>query len=78
MDCNFDFNRISLMAFMVRGLVEVAKRGATIAEFIHITDIDSLIKLYSQYGYTFGKESEVIDNPHGSRYNQSRTAPQIA
>lgn len=77
MDCNFDFNRISLMAFMVRGLVEVAKRGATIAEFIHITDLNGLIKLYNQYGYTFGKESETIDNPHGSRYNQSRTAPQL-
>lgn len=78
MDCNFDFNRISLMAFMVRGLVEVAKRGAKLNEFIHIEDLNGLIKLYAEYGFTFDSETETIDNPHGSRYNQSRTAPQLA
>jgi hypothetical protein len=78
MNCNYDFKRISLMAFMARGLVEVAKRGAKLAEFIHITDLDGLIKLYKSYGYTYETETETIENPHGSRYNQSRIAPQLA
>lgn len=72
MDCNFDFNRITFMGWMVRGLVEVAKRGATIAEFFNITDIEGFIKLYAKYGFTTFKETEIVDDPIGSRYNQSR------
>jgi hypothetical protein len=72
MNCNFDFNRITFFAWMVRGLVEVAKRGATITEFFNITDIEGFIKLYAKYGFTTFKETEVVDDPMGSRYNQSR------
>ena len=75
MDCNFNFQRISFMAFMVRGLVEVAKRGAKLNEFMHITDINGLIKVYAKYGFKYESETESIDNPQGSRYNQSRQAP---
>lgn len=78
MDCNFNFDRISLMAFMARGLVEVAKRGAKLNDFINITDLNGLIKVYAKYGFTYESETDEIDNPHGSRYNQSRTAPVIA
>jgi hypothetical protein len=60
---------------MVRVLVEVAKRGAKLNEFMHITDINGLIKVYAKYGFKYESETESIDNPQGSRYNQSRQAP---
>jgi hypothetical protein len=72
MNCNFDFNRITFMGWMVRGLVEVAKRGATITEFFNIVDIEGFIKLYAKYGFTTFNETDVVDDPIGSRYNQSR------
>lgn len=78
MNCNFDFERITLMAWMVRGLVEVAKRGATITEFFNITDIEGFIKLYAKYGFTTFNETEAIEDPMGSRYNQSRNRIAVA
>lgn len=78
MDCNFDYDRITFMAWMVRGLVEVAKRGATITEFFNITDVEGFIKLYAKYGFTTFQETDVIDDPMGSRYNQSRNRIEAA
>jgi hypothetical protein len=74
MNCNFDYNRITLMAWMARGLVESAKRGAKVHEFFNIKDIDGMVKLYEKYSYTLENEwgSQALDNPVGSRYNQSR------
>ena len=63
---------------MVRGLVEVAKRGAKITEFFNITDIEGFIKLYAKYGFTTFEETKEIDDPMGSRYNQSRNRIAIA
>ena len=71
MDCNFDFDRITLFAWMARGLVEIAKRGAKINEFIGIKDIEGVIKLYAKYNFTTVKETTDIINPVGSRYNQA-------
>lgn len=71
MNCNFDFGRITLFAWMARGLVEIAKRGAKINEFVGIKDIEDVIKLYAKYGFTTVKETEDIINPVGSRYNQA-------
>jgi hypothetical protein len=78
MNCNFDYDRITFFAWMVRGLVEVAKRGARITEFFNITDIEGFIKLYAKYGFTTFEETKDIDDPMGSRYNQSRNRIAIA
>lgn len=78
MNCNFDFNRITFFAWMVRGLVEIAKRGATITEFFNITDVEGFVKLYAKYGFTTFSETEVVDDPMGSRYNQSRNRIPVA
>ena len=78
MNCNFDFNRITFYAWMVRGLVEVAKRGATITEFFNITDIEGFIKLYAKYGFTTFKEIDEVEDPVGSRYNQTRNRIVVA
>ena len=78
MNCNFDYNRITFFAWMARGLVEVAKRGATITEFFNIVDVEGFIKLYAKYGFTTFKETDVVDDPMGSRYNQSRNRIAVA
>jgi hypothetical protein len=78
MNCNFDYDRITFFAWMVRGLVEVAKRGAAITEFFNIVDVEGFIKLYAKYGFTTFKETEIVDDPVGSRYNQSRNRIAIA
>lgn len=74
MNCNFDYKRITFMAWMARGLVQAAKNGAKIHEFFKITNIEGLVKLYKKYGYTLENEwvGNTIENPVGSRYNQSR------
>lgn len=72
MNCNFDFNRITLFAWMARGLVEIAKRGAKVSDFVGITDIDGFVRLYSKYGFTAIKETNEIENPMGSRYNKAQ------
>jgi hypothetical protein len=78
MNCNFDYNRITFMGWMVRGLVEVAKRGAKINEFFKIKDVEGFIKLYAKYGYTLKSETTEVDDPMGSRYNQSRNKVEVA
>lgn len=78
MNCNFDYNRITFMAWMARGLVEVAKRGAKVHEFFAVKDIKALIELYAKYEYTLTSETTQVDDPMGSRYNQSRNRIEVA
>jgi hypothetical protein len=49
MDCNLDADRISAWAWIVRGLVTVAKRGATIANYKHVADLNGLVKLFAKF-----------------------------
>jgi hypothetical protein len=49
MDCNLDADRMSAWAWIVRGLVTVAKRGATIANYKQVTDLNSLIELFAKF-----------------------------
>jgi hypothetical protein len=74
MNCNFNFDRITLFAWMARGLVEIARRGAKVNEFVGITDIEGFVKLYAKYGFTMVKETNEIENPMGSRYNKATKA----
>lgn len=79
MNCNFDYKRITFMAWMARGLVETAKNGAKIHEFFSIKNIEGIIQLYAKYGYKLDKEwvGERIEDPIGSRYNQSRNRVEV-
>jgi len=49
MDCNLDADRMSAWAWIVRGLVTVAKRGATIANYKQVTDLNGLIELFAKF-----------------------------
>ena len=49
MDCNLNADRINAWAWIVRGLVTVAKRGATIANYKQVTDLNDLVKLFAEF-----------------------------
>ena len=70
MDCNLDADRITFWAWLVRGLVEVVKRGATLREFMKVKDLDDMIKVYEVWNYTIQNENpgEIIP---GSRVDQN-------
>jgi hypothetical protein len=51
-DCNLDGKLISAWAWLVRGLVEVAKRGATFGEFKNAVTLADVLKVYEKYNFT--------------------------
>ena len=70
MDCNLNADRITFWAWLVRGLVEVVKRGATLREFMKVKDLDDIIKVYAVWNFELTNENpgEVIP---GSRVDQN-------
>lgn len=56
MDCNYDADRITLFAWMVRGLVEVAKRGATLQSFMKVTDFNDFVVALGKFNYFLASE----------------------
>lgn len=69
MDCNLDPDRITFWAWLVRGLVEVAHRGATLRDFMKVTDLNDIIKVLSVWNYELDNEhpGEIIP---GSRVDK--------
>lgn len=70
MDCNLDANRITFWAWLVRGLVEVVKRGASLQSFMKVTDLDGIMEVYADYKYTIQNENPGDVIP-GSRVDQN-------
>jgi len=70
-NCNLDSKLISTWAWLVRGLVEVAKRGATFTHFKECKSLEDMLAVYAKFNFT--PESE---NPGlvivGSRSDQNR------
>jgi hypothetical protein len=70
-NCNLDSKLISVWAWLVRGLVEVAKRGATFAQFKECKSVEDMVAVYAKFNFT--PESE---NPGlvivGSRSDEDR------
>lgn len=78
MNCNYDFHRISFMAWMARGLIQSVKNGAKLNEFFSIKDIAGFVDLYAKYGFDFDHETDEIENPYGSRYRQVKAGFEVA
>jgi hypothetical protein len=78
MNCNFDFDRITFMGWMARGLIQAVKNGAAIHEFFKVKNITDIITIYAKYGYNFEVETNDIEDPFGSRYRQVTRAFQVA
>jgi hypothetical protein len=63
MDCNYDADRITFYAWLVRGLVETAKRGATLTSFFAVTDFYDLVTTFGKFNYFIASETPDIVIP---------------
>lgn len=70
MDCNYDADRITLFAWIVRGLVETAKRGATLQSFFKVTDFYDLVVVFGKYNYFIANETPELTVP-GSKVDMN-------
>lgn len=57
MDCNLDADRISLWAWLVRGFVECAKRGATMRDFMKVNDFNDVFNVLARFDYKLESEN---------------------
>ena len=56
-DCNLDGKLITVWAWLVRGLVEVAKRGAKFGDFKNATTLTDVVNVFTKFNYTLQSES---------------------
>ena len=70
-DCNLDGKLISAWAWLVRGLVEVAKRGATFTEFRNAKTLADVLAVYAKYNFTAKSENPGLVIV-GSRSDENR------
>lgn len=63
MDCNYDADRITFFAWMVRGLVETAKRGATFTSFLKVKDIYDVVNIFAKFNYFIQSENPGLAVP---------------
>jgi hypothetical protein len=63
MDCNYDADRITFFAWMVRGLVETAKRGATFSSFLNVKDIYDVVNVFAKFNYFIQSENPGLAVP---------------
>lgn len=57
MDCNLDADKITFWAWLVRGLVETAKRGATLRDFKKVQDLNDVIYILGVFNYFIQNEN---------------------
>ena len=56
-DCNLDGKLITVWAWLVRGLVEVAKRGAKFGDFKNASTLADVVNGFAKFNYTLQSES---------------------
>jgi hypothetical protein len=56
-DCNLDGKLITVWAWLVRGLVEVAKRGAKFGDFKNASTLADVVNAFAKFNYTLQSES---------------------
>lgn len=57
MDCNLDADKITFWAWMVRGFVETAKRGAKLGDFKEVRDLNGIVKVFERFKFTLKSEN---------------------
>lgn len=57
MDCNYNADRITFFAWVVRGLVETAKRGATMQSFFKVQDFNDVANVFGKFNYFLSSET---------------------
>lgn len=75
MDCNLNADRITAWAWLVRGLVETAKRGATLQHFMAVEDLKQIVEVYAKFDYFAHDENPglVIPGTRTDNNNIKRT-----
>lgn len=71
MDCNLDQNLILFWAWLVRGIVNAAKRGAHFSDFKQVKDLRDIITVLDKYNHTLYSETP-DDIVYGSRTDENR------
>lgn len=56
LDCNLNAELITIWAWIMRGMVETAKRGAKFWDFREVQDLEDVIAVYAKFGYTLHDE----------------------
>ena len=56
-DCNLDGKLITVWAWLVRGLVEVAKRGAKFGDFKNASTLADVVNVFAKFDYNLNSES---------------------
>jgi len=57
MDCNLNANKITFWAWLVRGLVETAKRGASLKDFKKVQDLNDVIDVLGKFEFFIQNEN---------------------
>ena len=70
-NCNLNSKRISVWAWLVRGLVEIAKRGATFGDFKKCQSLGDVLEVYAKYNFTVKGENPGLLIP-GTKYDLDR------
>jgi hypothetical protein len=73
MEGNYDFKRITVWAWLVRGLVEVANRGAKFSNFKDVTDLNGIIEVLGKFNYFLHDEGAQMLIPGGINDNRHIT-----
>ena len=63
MDCNLDAMYMTAWAWLVRGIVTVAQRGATWSEFKNKPNLSDIVDVFAKYNYTPENENPGIVIP---------------
>ena len=76
---NYDFKLITVWAWTLRGLIEVAKRGAQLKDFLAVKSFNDLIEVYGKFNFFLHDEHPDLlipggqqDSKHIKRYAHER------
>lgn len=76
---NYDFKLITVWAWTLRGLIEVAKRGAQLKDFLAVKSFNDLIEVYGKFNFLLHDEHPDLlipggqqDSKHIKRYAHER------
>jgi hypothetical protein len=76
MNCNLQGDRITFWAWLCRGFVETAKRGAKFSEFKNVTNMQGIVDVFAKYDFTLESENPDIVIP-GSRTDRDMFQRQL-
>jgi hypothetical protein len=65
MQGTYDAKEITFWAWLVRGMVEVAKRGAELKNFLHVKDLNDIIEAYAKFNFLLHDEGAELLIPGG-------------